>query len=371
MILWGTGLGPVNSDESVGPLPNQPTDIRANVWVGEKQAKVLYQGRSGCCAGIDQIVFEIPTGAEGCYVPVAVEAGGVFSNSATLSIAAPGSTSCSTPALPVPSIRPNLSVGVIGAYDLDFALPGASGKIQDLSATFERVTADSLDTNLAKVLADGISSQPAIPPGTCILNPPAPPLDLTKYETEGVSIGLDAGSQIRVTGPARSVLLQQGLKGIYSSDTTPTDFLTSGRYRIDNGNGGLNVGPFAFDMDFYSVKFIGQPSVVSRSQDLTLRWTVPPNAQGLVEISGSSLGACGTKEVSFSCLANVNAGQITVPSRILSQLPVSEAGSPFIPGGTLYIGPWLGNTIKTFTAPGLDVGMSFIFSAQIRTANFR
>ena len=28
------------------------------VWVGNKQAKVTYAGRSGCCVGIDQVVFE-------------------------------------------------------------------------------------------------------------------------------------------------------------------------------------------------------------------------------------------------------------------------------------------------------------------------
>ena len=56
------------------------TDVPVEVYVGGKRADVTYRGRSGCCAGIDQIVFTVPQGVEGCYVPVVVKTGDVVSN---------------------------------------------------------------------------------------------------------------------------------------------------------------------------------------------------------------------------------------------------------------------------------------------------
>jgi uncharacterized protein (TIGR03437 family) len=64
--LWGTGLGPVDGDEASGPLPAAFMIPGFEVLVGGIAAKVVYAGRSGCCAGIDQIIVEVPRGVEGC-----------------------------------------------------------------------------------------------------------------------------------------------------------------------------------------------------------------------------------------------------------------------------------------------------------------
>jgi hypothetical protein len=61
---------------------------------GNKQAKVTYAGRSGCCVGVDQIAFEMPAGVQGCYVNVAVKAGGVVSNFTTMAVAPNPSPVC-------------------------------------------------------------------------------------------------------------------------------------------------------------------------------------------------------------------------------------------------------------------------------------
>ncbi|MCP4963934.1 MAG: hypothetical protein GY926_01730, partial [bacterium] len=58
--------------------------------VGDVSANVVYKGRSGCCSGIDQIVFEVPAGVEGCYVPLIVKTGNVVSNFTTLAVASSG-----------------------------------------------------------------------------------------------------------------------------------------------------------------------------------------------------------------------------------------------------------------------------------------
>jgi hypothetical protein len=93
--LWGTGLGKVSGNEAAGPLPGN-LNIAVDVFVGTKQVTPTYKGRSGCCAAIDQIVFTVPEGVEGCYVSVHVRAGGVISNSATVAVTSNGNV-CSDP----------------------------------------------------------------------------------------------------------------------------------------------------------------------------------------------------------------------------------------------------------------------------------
>lgn len=90
VIFWATGLGPVSGEEAAGPLPGPMPG--AGVMIGGRPATVLYAGRSGCCAGLDQIHVVIPQGLGGCDVPVQLTAGGVTSNTATIAIAPPGAS---------------------------------------------------------------------------------------------------------------------------------------------------------------------------------------------------------------------------------------------------------------------------------------
>ena len=79
VILWGTGLGAIDgSDNDVPSGGKQFSGVE--VFVGTSAARISYAGRSGCCAGLDQIAFEIPASVSGCFVPVAVRSGGVVSN---------------------------------------------------------------------------------------------------------------------------------------------------------------------------------------------------------------------------------------------------------------------------------------------------
>ncbi len=87
-VLWGTGLGAAEGDESVPPTPvNQ---FSPEVFIGGRQAKVMYAGRAGCCSGLDQINFVVPDGVSGCFVPVAVRNAGVTSNFTTLPVSSAG-----------------------------------------------------------------------------------------------------------------------------------------------------------------------------------------------------------------------------------------------------------------------------------------
>src|SRR5207253_8114291 len=93
ITLWGTGLGPVTGGDNVAPpAGNLPT--KTEVFVGGKSAAVLYSGRTPCCAGVDQIVFTVPTDTPlGCWVPVYVRTEGTgISNVVTMAIQSNGST---------------------------------------------------------------------------------------------------------------------------------------------------------------------------------------------------------------------------------------------------------------------------------------
>jgi len=83
--IWGTGLGAVQGDEAAMPLPG-PLPYDVQVLVGGVAAQVVYVGRSGCCVGLDQIRFVVPTDTIGCYVPLTVVVEGVVSNFTTMAI---------------------------------------------------------------------------------------------------------------------------------------------------------------------------------------------------------------------------------------------------------------------------------------------
>jgi uncharacterized protein (TIGR03437 family) len=98
-IIYGTGLGPVQGNEAGGALPGDQPNLPVEVWVGATKATVSYRGRSGCCAGLDQISFIVPN-VTGCRVPLVVKINNVVSNSSTIAIAPKGTRACSDPGGP-------------------------------------------------------------------------------------------------------------------------------------------------------------------------------------------------------------------------------------------------------------------------------
>src|SRR5207302_1987768 len=79
LFIWGTGLGAISGDDASAP-PVGNLNVPVEVYVGGVKAAVSYQGRSGCCSGIDQILITVPAGVQGCYVSVVVKAGNIVSN---------------------------------------------------------------------------------------------------------------------------------------------------------------------------------------------------------------------------------------------------------------------------------------------------
>src|SRR5579863_2626856 len=104
IVIWGTGLGPVTFPDNVAPTAGNVA-APVSVTIGGQPATVAYSGRTPCCSGVDQIVVTVPNNAPlGCWVPVVVNAGGVVSNTTTMSIAAPSATSCDDPGNPLSTL---------------------------------------------------------------------------------------------------------------------------------------------------------------------------------------------------------------------------------------------------------------------------
>src|SRR5580704_4157003 len=100
VYLWGTGLGPISTPDNVLP-PSFPNFPNVQVWVGGLPAKIVYAGRSGCCAAVDQIVFTVPAVGNSCNAPVMVVSGGASSNTVTIPVSGSGGACSDTgPTLP-------------------------------------------------------------------------------------------------------------------------------------------------------------------------------------------------------------------------------------------------------------------------------
>jgi len=91
VFLWGTGLGPIDASD-VEPPPAGSLPGTITMHVGNPTAPVDYHGRAPCCAGLDQIVFQVPAEVEGCYVPVGVETGAGVNNVGTIAVSSSGQT---------------------------------------------------------------------------------------------------------------------------------------------------------------------------------------------------------------------------------------------------------------------------------------
>ena len=351
VILWGTGLGAINGDDSnkppVGNL-GSPT-----VHVGTASLTPYYAGRSSDFPGLDQIAFQIPSGIQGCYVPVAVETNGVVSDAPTIAVSTSGQT-CSDSLLGQDMIN-KLAAG--GTVDFGFvqlfaiilrnqSLPTGIAVPDFGQATFSEFTPQT-----AGYASYGVSQ------GYCIAN-----------NDPDMSPGqLDAGAAITLQGQSTATLpqLSPGWGYYYSVFNNGAQFFWSDLKYSVSGAGGAKVGAFSvtdttsIPSAYFSGIRAGQ--TLPRSSDLTVTWTGgdPTLQNGQVTIAGYSAGTSnGSIGAGFMCTAPLAAKSFTIPKWVLSMLPPTVNGyigiAPY-PFGYLWIGQF--NNPVTFQAPGLDKGI--------------
>lgn len=387
VIAWGTGLGPDGNPDADAPKAAD-LPIPFELYVGGKLANVSYKGRSGCCAGFDQIIFQVPDGVSGCYVPVVARIGNVVSNFGTMSVAANGGA-CSDDfnfsASDIQTAQSNnrLRVGWVDLFRSEAVSPASPGATTGLLTGLDEAWAGFADLPFSSLI--GLPSRVVSTPGSCTvllsssatfdMFGPAVLLPDSLYKsgnTGTITISGPKGSQtMEFRGdPYYQTALAAGITGFDPPDpsipNSSTTFLDKGSFTASSGGGtsvnGLSVGSFSGQVNVPdALTFTNRYTVASsdatldRTQPVTVTWTGgDPN--GYVLIAGFSYsGSASSAGAEFYCLEHASAGQFTIPTYVLEALPVSSAGQRqglFVPAlGITEIGS------SRFTASGLDVGL--------------
>lgn len=382
VILWGTGLGPVTGDEAGGALPG---DLTADVQVllGGRSIPVTYKGRSGCCAGLDQIVFTVPEGIQGCYVPLVVRVNGVVSNFTSIAISPQGGT-CSDPLsfssedLQKIQSGGNLRAGSLflsrSAIKFDLPILGSFQSRADIgSGAFNRFDQRLLEAS------GSIGGTSLI--GSCMV---VQSTDST-FDDPVDFQQLDAGPALTVTGPKGAKQLTKQVTGGYygalgggsnipGGPPPEPDYLDPGTYTIQ-GPGGADVGAFTATVVVpQQLVWTNEAQItdVNRSSDLLVTWSGGDPSKEYVTIFGASgMDTTGEGDVVgslFFCIERNSAGRFTVPSYVLQALPTSPVMSE-VPTGLLAVGS--GGEGNRFTASGLDYGTIQYSSTTLKSVNYK
>ena len=357
VILWGTGLGAVNWDETEPPPSTAYVNLPApvTVYVGNTTATPAasdYHGRSQY-AGLDQIVFTVPAGVEGCYVPVAVKAGAVISNFTTIAVSSSGDTCTDSPmgrgAIDRLAAGETVNFGWIrlegGAYSGDYS-----------SATFNEFTPAT-----AKLASYGASSGYCMSVEGGSYNGP--------FLNDFTYPRLNAGTGYTVQGPTGTFAVGQSfLPGSYFQLLNPNGaarVLWAGLKFTVASSGGADVGSIRTSdtMPILGSQITNVPDFSSRprNSDLNITWNPAqfPYPTGVATLGGASVVATPAGSLvaysQFECTVPVAAGQFTVPAVVLSTLVASGMTANGHPTGYMWLGQY--DIPQAFTATGLDIGL--------------
>ena len=374
-ILWGSGLGPITeSDAGLPPVGNLPVEVK--VLVGGISVTPFYAGRSPQFPAVDQINFFVPAGIEGCYVPVAVKVDGVVSNYGTMAVASEGTicsdaTSFSAADLQAALGRGGARIGTIEITRLRGMVVFPEAGLFDLVVGFGEGAFRRF--SIARLLALIGPRTPVPALGTCVAySRPTPeffeiwPEDLARTRARR----MDAGAALNLTGPLGTKELPRRELAFYENELESVgipgevfipEFVVPGPYTVENGDGGSEVGAFQASLNLpASLTWSNRDSIpdrIPRSEDMTVTWTGGDPDTQFVVIVGHSLPAAAVQG-SFVCTERVEAGRFTVPSVVLSSLPVTRewTSDDESPTGSLIVGTQPTAGAARFTAPGIHWG---------------
>lgn len=367
LTLWATGLGPVPGGDGPGSLGQSIPNLPLTVWLGGVQAPVVYQGRSGCCIGLDQIVFTLPNNVPaGCAVPLVVQTATIVSNSTVIPVAN-GSRTC-TPADPTVAAANIQQWASLPSPTLGIAQVDTS-ETHGERARFTFVRA-SIPPAVQPFLVSYLDPPP---PGTCTVSPYHDiftagtnfPIDMFLSKLSPVPI--DAGSHFTFTGPkgATAAVTSSGDWVVFND---PTQELIGSKYAgsyIFAGGPGNDVGAFTTQLTVPLVPTFTSPPpgadngvVVTRRMGMNVAWN-PGGATGPIPLILSA--AIGTPTdpgnliyTAANCTVLASAGSFTIPPYALLALP-SVGG-----GGLLIFGPGDLRPLASgvFSASGLNLGIA-------------
>lgn len=346
LVLWGTGLGPVNgSDASGAGLGQNMPNIPLTVFVGGVPAQVLYQGRSGCCVGLDQIAIVVPAAAPvGCAVPLVVQIGtttNTVSNTTVLPVAN-GARDCT----PTNTALDSLSQVVPGVPfffgDIDLERdPTGTGTGYEDSAYFQFLKA-TVKPGMEPFLG---SFADQIPAGTCIVFGNLHPD--TNLPLASIA-SLDGGPSIILKASAGSTTVIGSSANLTTFDPKGA-FLVPGTVTV-TGTGGADVGGFSATITIPAppalVSPVG-PTTVTRATGTTVTWNGGDPGANLLLWMYSSIDNTNTIGSTAQCKVSASARTFTIPPYVQLALPAGSFGT-FLFGTA--------ESESAFTAPGLNGG---------------
>ena len=420
LILWGTGLGPISGADNIVPTTGQQFS-NVEVYVGSQPAAVSYAGRSGCCAGLDQIAFQVPASISGCSVPVVLRSGDAISNFVTLPIATSGSV-CSdrAPAIPTSILTKTLSgaevrlgamaVGPMAilhgagfqfahaiAQQLSVVLHGdvsdddarriiSSYQVRDLKAIARILRSYQAPKQSPKQLAHMLRSAISLdqqgaaaafgssvglsmlalpfashlpPAGACIVTrePSVPDGIHTRF--------LDAGPSLNINGPLgqRTMSQMRGQYQISFGSGFSTGLVPPGVYTI-SGTGGRDIPAFSSSLTVSNaITWTNKAASTSidRSQPLTVTWA-GASVPGYVMI-GASVHTIN-ENTTLACTEDSAKGSFTIPAFALAALPAVSSRYAY-----MFVAPHpLSNLVSL---PGLDVAYFVNGSSDYQAVELR
>ena len=207
-VLWATGLGPVGHADNVAPTAaDLPGEVE--IFVGGRPATRRYAGRSSCCSGLDQIVFDIPADApRGCFVPVQVRTNrAVVSNAVTIAIE-PEGRACADTFNPLgEALRGGGRIAIVAPHRVDMR--------NSQYGTAEQIVTDQVDAALQQ--AEGgetwFNAASSLPPvGSCTTYAgmtSSSLADLVRLLAPN-SRQLDGGASLQLSGSGAPATLTRG-----------------------------------------------------------------------------------------------------------------------------------------------------------------
>ncbi|PWU00287.1 MAG: hypothetical protein C5B51_25505 [Terriglobia bacterium] len=367
VVFWGTGLGPVSSDERQPANQSDMTNVPLQVFIGGQQAKILFRGRNACCSSVDTVYVIIPDNVSGCAVSVIMQIGNIISNATSIAVAANG-RACTT--ITQNTVGGGTGTHTFGGITLERIVEvfntgttSVSTKTDSVSGIFEKVTYSSTPPLGSQLDIDSFGSCSI---STQASGQTAPPVSraTVQYLDAGASLSLAApfGNRSIPKSTAAGITYYQA-----ALDQTATT-LTAGTYTV-TGPGGADVGPFTATYTMPPpLVWTNQSSIttVNRASGVTINWS-GGDPSGYVTIAGASTAygatAATTVTVAFTCTARVSDGSFTVPPVVLLALPPSSSipGSNIVTPGTLVVSSYANP--QTFgPPPGIEVaGIAAVF----------
>jgi uncharacterized protein (TIGR03437 family) len=358
ITLWGTGLGPVTADDVAPAAGNLPVTVE--VYVGGKSAPVMYAGRSPCCAGTDQIVFQVPSSAPtGCWVPVSVRlAGQIVSNVATMAITKTGSACASGEGSVANTFIQGGKIGLLTPLrsDIEQSAPNSPLELVGdyLAARFGQEKGGAFAFNPLVSLPPAGSCTAYSGSGDWFSTADLPDIAPEVRSLDGGGATVNGGGKAATYQTPYSPLNLGYLGSLNPVNSHDTSLLAPGAFNIQTA-GGADVPSFKLPFTMISpLTWTNreQLTTLDRAAGFTVNWS--GGAGNTIAVVGGSVDLPTNASAVFVCMPAPGSTSLTVPPLILSNLPQGR-GDPRYGKGVVFLVEAAPS--KIFQTQGLDHGL--------------